>query len=70
MSGEEATREGWRVPSALRRGGLAIALTQAALPVANIFIEPDVAVSLPLLALAAAMMGLGEAVKRDRQRQE
>ena len=49
---------------------MAIAISQASLPIAAIWTEPDIEVSIPLIALAAAMMGLGEAVKRDRSRRE
>lgn len=59
-----------RVPVALRRGGLAIALSQAALPLVAIFTDEDVAVSPLLVGLAALMMGLSRGIQWDRRRRE
>lgn len=62
--------EGSRVPVALRRGGLAIALSQAALPIVALFTEQDVTVSPLLVGLSALMMGLARGIERDRGRRE
>lgn len=58
-----------RVQSALRIGGLVIAMVQgAALPLFNLLVEPDVPISLPVLALAGGMMGIAKAIDFDRRR--
>ena len=60
---------GARIQSALRLGGLTIALTQCAvLPVTAVFVDPDPPISPVAIGAALAMMGVAEAVKLDRAR--
>ncbi len=59
------------VQALLRIGGLIIALVQgAALPLLNLAADPDVPISIPALALAGGMMGIAEAIGRDRRRRD